>query len=326
MQEIDTTCPVCSLRQQRTTISSRRFYVDCRRCGSFRIDLDLVEDLDSYERQSPGSRIRFSHYIRRMKRDISPQSPPYTQSDFDFAIEKYVASSLSEQFDDALLALSELAKTPSVSYALAMEDIQSVVRAYDREDVFYLLRHLHSEGYVENYSHASENSVDGLVQHKGQITFKGWLRVEELKQSKPSSRDAFMAMKFGDAELNQFLNEVIRPGVAKTGFRLMKLDDEPKAGLIDDRMRLQIKSSRFLLADLSHGNKGAYWEAGYAEGLGKPVIYLCKQAVFDDEKSRPHFDTNHHLTVTWDISKPDDFASRLKATIRFSIPEAQQVD
>jgi nucleoside 2-deoxyribosyltransferase len=104
------------------------------------------------------------------------------------------------------------------------------------------------------------------------------------------------------------------------------LDDEPKAGLIDDRMRLQIKSSRFLLADLTHGNKGAYWEAGYAEGLGKPVIYLCKQAVFDDESSRPHFDTNHHLTITWDISKPDDFASRLKATIRFSIPEAQQVD
>jgi hypothetical protein len=326
MQETNNNCPVCELNRQRTTISSGRFYVDCRRCGSFRIDQDLVEDLGSYERQRPGSRTRFSHYIRRMKREISGQSLPYADDDFHFAIESYVASSVSEQFDDALLALSELTKTPSASYKLSMEDIQSSVRAYDREDVYYLFQHLHSEGYVENAVYASPSTVDGLIEHTGRITFKGWLRVEELKRSKQSSRDAFMAMKFGDAELNQFLENVIRPTVSKTGFRLLKLDDEPKAGLIDDRMRLQIKSSRFLLADLSHGNKGAYWEAGYAEGLGKPVIYLCKQAVFDDESSRPHFDTNHHLTVIWDAKKPDDFASRLKATIRFSIPEARQVD
>jgi hypothetical protein len=271
--------------------------------------------------------MRFSHYIRRMKRDATQQSATYTYDDFEIAIKNYVASSVGEQFDDALLALSEMVKTPSAAYSLILEDIQSLVGAFDRNDVFYLLQHLHSEGYVENIGHdASAFLIEGVVAIKGQITFKGWLRVEDLRKTKVSSRDAFMAMKFGDAELNQFLNEVIRPSVTKTGFRLMKLDDEPKAGLIDDRMRLQIKSSRFLLADLSHGNKGAYWEAGYAEGLGKPVIYLCKQAVFDDEKSRPHFDTNHHLTVTWDISKPDDFASRLKATIRFSIPEAQQVD
>ena len=144
MQETNNNCPVCELNRQRTTISSGRFYVDCRRCGSFRIDQDLIEDLGSYERQRPGSRIRFSHYIRRMKREISGQSLPYADDDFHFAIESYVASSVSEQFDDALLALSELTKTPSASYKLSMEDIQSSVRAYDREDVYYLFQHLHS--------------------------------------------------------------------------------------------------------------------------------------------------------------------------------------
>jgi len=35
-------------------------------------------------------------------------------------------------------------------------------------------------------------------------------------------------------------------------------------------------------------NPGAYWEAGYAEGLGKPVIYTCEEAKFVEAS---HFDT-----------------------------------
>jgi len=33
------------------------------------------------------------------------------------------------------------------------------------------------------------------------------------------------------------------------------------------RMRLEIRRSRFAVVDLTHGNRGAYWEAGFAEGL-----------------------------------------------------------
>jgi nucleoside 2-deoxyribosyltransferase len=74
----------------------------------------------------------------------------------------------------------------------------------------------------------------------------------------------------------------------------------------------------------SRSSNGAYWEAGYAEGLGKPVIYLCKRSAFG--KGDTHFDTNHHLTVQWDLETMADDMERLKATIRFSIPEARQID
>jgi nucleoside 2-deoxyribosyltransferase len=46
-------------------------------------------------------------------------------------------------------------------------------------------------------------------------------------------------------------------------------------------------------ADLSDDNAGAYWEAGFAEGLGKPVIYICREGV------NTHFDTDHRRTVRW---------------------------
>ena len=126
-------------------------------------------------------------------------------------------------------------------------------------------------------------------------------------------------MKYGDSELDRIVREYFRPAVVSTGFELYRLDDIPKAGLIDDRLRVEIRTSRFLISDLTHENAGAYWEAGFAEGLGKPVIYTCEKAKFDSYKT--HFDTNHHLTVIWDKEKPELANEQLKATIRATLPD-----
>jgi nucleoside 2-deoxyribosyltransferase len=119
------------------------------------------------------------------------------------------------------------------------------------------------------------------------------------------------------------------PAVLQTGFELRRLDQGQAAGLIDDQLRVAIRTARILVCDLTHGNKGAYWEAGFAEGLGKPVLYTCRRDVFEDRQheNHPHFDTNHMVTVPWDASKPEDAARRLKDTIRATLPtEAQLTD
>ena len=129
-------------------------------------------------------------------------------------------------------------------------------------------------------------------------------------------------MKFNEDDLDRMFFDYFKPASLCAGFDLYKLDDEPRAGLIDDRLRLEIRGSRFLVADLTHGNQGAYWEAGYAEGLGKPVIYTCRKDVFEshDKKARPHFDTNHHLTIVWDPNNPVLAGDQLKVTIRATLP------
>ncbi len=128
-----------------------------------------------------------------------------------------------------------------------------------------------------------------------------------------------MAMPYGQPQLDKLVNDHFRVAVAQTGFDLLRLDDQQPAGLIDDRLRVEIQTSRFLIADLTHGNRGAYWEAGYAEGLGKPVIYTCQRLKFAETS---HFDTNHHLTVLWDENAIGVAMEKLKATIRATIPEA----
>jgi hypothetical protein len=50
---------------------------------------------------------------------------------------------------------------------------------------------------------------------------------------------------------------VLKPAAKRAGFDLFKLDDRPRAGLIDDRMRVEIRASDFIVADLTHDNPGA---------------------------------------------------------------------
>lgn len=158
------------------------------------------------------------------------------------------------------------------------------------------------------------------------LTLKGWELYEELQRGKASGRHAFMAMPFGNAELDIIVEEHFKPAVKATGFNLKRLDDGQPAGLIDDRLRVEIRQSRFLIADLTHENRGAYWEAGYAEGLGKPVIYTCRRDVFDDKTKGTHFDTNHHLTVVWETGRMPEAIEKLKATIRATLPEEAKLD
>jgi hypothetical protein len=149
------------------------------------------------------------------------------------------------------------------------------------------------------------------------LTLAGWERFEAERIGRLSGDYGFIAMKFGDAELDSFLATAIKPAVEQLSFRLVDMRDAARAGIIDDVMRVTIRDSAFVLVDLTHDNSGAYWEAGYAEGLGKPVIYLCEQQKFDEKST--HFDTNHLTTVPWRTTAPGDFQKRLMATLRNSL-------
>jgi hypothetical protein len=157
------------------------------------------------------------------------------------------------------------------------------------------------------------------------LTMDGWSYYKNLKDQHVRSNFAFMALKFGDEELDQVVSECFAPAVAKAGFELRTLADHQGAGLIDDQLRVALRNCRFVIADVTHGNNGAYWEAGFAEGLGKPVIYTCRQSEWEERKV--HFDTNHLVTIIWSPDDLDFAAVRLTATIRATLPaEAKLTD
>jgi len=195
--------------------------------------------------------------------------------------------------------------------------ITAWVGAFDRNSLFQVIRQLREDGFISWKDNDPQNGVG--------IKPTGWDRYDEIKRAPSQARLAFMAMPFDDTELDRVYNDFFKNAVARTGFELRRVDERQPAGLIDDQLRVRIRAARFLVAELTTENRGVYWEAGFAEGLGRPVIYTCKKSELPGLKT--HFDTNHHLTVQWEPDKLPEAAARLKATIRATLPaEAKQSD
>ena len=150
------------------------------------------------------------------------------------------------------------------------------------------------------------------------LSLDGWERYEVEKRGQFEGKYGFLAMQFGNSELDPFVKDIVKPTVkADIGYDLVDMRDVGRAGVIDNIMRTQIRDAAFVIVDLTHDNSGAYWEAGYAEGLGKPVLYICEKMKFDEKKT--HFDTNHCLTVPWSRDDDEGFKQELIATLRRSL-------
>lgn len=161
------------------------------------------------------------------------------------------------------------------------------------------------------------------------LTLPGWTEVARLERQRAVNATlAFMAMPFGDTKLDNVVTNCFVPAAKAAGYELRKLTEGQPAGLIDDQLRVRLRTARFVVADLTSGNQGAYWEAGFAEGLGTPVIYSCERSVFTDpdRKKGTHFDTNHLVTVLWDDRNLTAAAEELKAHIRATLPTEAKLE
>ena len=94
-----------------------------------------------------------------------------------------------------------------------------------------------------------------------------------------------------DKSMDGLYERGIAPAIEATGYNPLRIDRKDFLGKIDDEIIAEIRHSRFVVADFSHGKDGVrgsvYYEAGFAHGLGIPVIYLCRKG------SDLAFDTNH---------------------------------
>jgi hypothetical protein len=315
-------CVICGLALEREPDLG---IFDCRRCGRWQVlAAKRPETWTLNEQLTHGGnevlrRSNLSHKVRRMERDGAHVGVPLDDLrrwGLDDPLPKPM-----EQAKDLITYVGD--RLPTAAHRVTIDDMLMcawIGAVVDEREPAVGLQWLSRQDQFKRYVLAQPSGR----KHQYWLTWDGWAMYEELKREDRASRVAFMAMKFGDDELNAVVADCFKPAVAATGFTLNLLTDGQGAGCIDDQLRVAIRRSAFLLADLSHGNQGAYWEAGFAEGLGKPVIYTCKQSVWD--KERTHFDTNHLVTVMWSPDDLDGAARRLKATIRATLPEVAKLD
>jgi hypothetical protein len=315
-------CPVCDLRLKEIAEhpdGRDATFFSCPLCGDFILSRTLIACLPHTLQTNKDASAKISHALRTMQFiNKGAELNTYTVDE----ILKRPLPTPREQADLLIRWLAENVEGPGETVWVEPATHRSIIGAKSDEGFGLILRYLFEAGLVEG-SLSEAMGTPGRAHVT--LSFKGWDYYEQLRRGGATYRKAFIAMKFGDQILDKVLVGIFKPCVKQAGFELYRLDDTPRAGLIDDRLRVEIQSSDFLIADLSHDNPGAYWEAGYAEGLGKPVIYTCEKGKFERDKT--HFDTNHHLTIIWDKDSPQRAGEDLKATIRATLPHlAKQED
>lgn len=159
------------------------------------------------------------------------------------------------------------------------------------EMVFYLFT-LYHQGLISGTDASSHDGIDFIGI---ELTFNGLSRVIELNESGKESDKCFVAMSFSK-DLSS-TRESIKSAIDQAGYKSILIDEiHIDADMtINDSIIAEIRKCRFLVADFTQHNHGVYFEAGFALGLKRPVIYLCHS----DDFSKTHFDTNHYPHIIY---------------------------
>jgi hypothetical protein len=172
--------------------------------------------------------------------------------------------------------------------------LRAWTESYTNDEVDTLVKYGVSKGFVRE-----EPSLG--------LTIDGLAYLEAQDAEGAAYDQAFVAMWFND-HVAEAYEHGIEPAIRATGYRPMRIDRKEHNNKIDDEIIAEIRRSRFLIADFTcgmmddaNGNAvalprgGVYYEAGFAQGLGIPVIWTCRA----DHINHVHFDTRQFNHITW---------------------------
>ena len=320
--KVSITCPVCrDAKEGLCQIHSPKDGdFNCAVCGSYTMDSNL--DLTFLSNGSidlglpdPVQYAVLSHLIRTKSAYSSPgEGEPFTitRELLDSLCSDGTLPSPAVQAANIVRFIGDKVSHSGKPLDQLPVGFHAIIGALNREMALRLIGELQERKIL-----MIDNAVGGNLINIT-LTLDGWKQYEEEKRGQFEGNYGFIAMQFDDPELDPFVKDVVKPAVKEDiGYDLVDMRDVGRTGVIDNIMRTQIRDAAFVIVDLTHDNSGAYWEAGYAEGLGKPVLYICEKTKFDEKKT--HFDTNHCLTVPWSRENDEGFKQELIATLRRSL-------
>lgn len=195
--------------------------------------------------------------------------------------------------------------------------ISAWIGSYNNEETNFFLSYMSDKSYISL----------NLSRQYFTLTMQGWDKLEEYCSSNPKSKQVFVAMWFGGKFKIEQMNDVyengLKPGIeTETGYTAIRIDRVEHNERIEDQIIAEIIRSKFIVADFTcddfevGGIKkpdvrgGVYYEAGFAHGLDKTVIFTCRE----DCQQHVHFDTSHFNHIFW--KDVDDLKTKLNNRIR----------
>lgn len=267
----------------------------CSTCGDFGISRDTIEIAPALIKSSDGWRV--SAWIREY-------APPIVSSeDIERALQASVPG-LLHRADRMLKTLNQwFPRGQTFMNTQAYEKLVAVGWNRNGGDTRYMLEEV------------LERELQFLVplgSGTWRLTAKALLHLEGLPNQ--DSNIGFCAMWFSE-EVTPLWIQVIEPAIRSAGYEPMRIDSKQHNGKIDDEIIASIRGSHFVVADFTGHRGGVYYEAGFAHGLGLPVIFMCRE----DHVKQLHFDVRQYNSILWMpdelLKAQEEVKNRILATL-----------
>lgn len=308
--------------------SADAYLCECQRCGKYDIDCQFARQ-DAEDLALIGDeRLRVSAAIRDATDHERRLTEPIDDRNY-----RVLASTVAaprdglEQLDMLVDAIAS--RTHTFGEATRPDDVERwAARLFfrNRTQFFSMVTVARSMRLVDMQS-VSKDKRDVTFA----LTIDGWRHAREVRRHRGNGRQAFVAMWFHPNLVSAYESGIAQ-ALGDTGYSPYRVDLAHHNNRIDDEILGQLRRSRILVADATGARANVYYEAGFAYGLGLPVIWCCNESYKsfqpDDrpdltaapsvaQKSwldRVAFDTRQHNFIPW--SSADELRTKLTARIR----------
>lgn len=304
----------CTVVPQEDKIYGRVYLFECPVCGDYLITL-RAHDVPSFIQ----TRKEKLYIIRGITRNYCElNDSPFIITDkmvldnpeFEAKILSQEPKTVLDKAELLLQYINRKSKYPGDIVPINPSKDYPVCFCKKPEELIFYIKSLNEIGYVQVNGSSDDYSL--------LLTAEGWQRVESMVKPNIESRQAFVAMWF-DKSMDAIFTNGIKSIEKEVGFTMFRVDE---THFIDekicDKIIAEIKKSRFLIADVTEHRQAVYFEAGYAMGMGIPVIWTCK----DEKKYTDNccFDTRQYPHIFW--KDAGDLQNQLKEKILATIGKA----
>jgi nucleoside 2-deoxyribosyltransferase len=286
--------------------NNHTFKADCQRCGEYLVSENVAEDGFATHRRDAVRRewgLRLSSATRIAADAGKPLMLAHDLLKNIVAEAPVEARTAGEYFDRVLQIIGDACRSPGSPPPVGGMPRLAARSGVTTEAFMKIVGQLHDSKLVG----APGPSVERF---SCSPTIDGWKRLDELTRMRPQSDRAFIAMWFNDKM--RAARESMRRALEESGYKAPFLvddrenDADPETkSKIDDQIVAMIRRARFVVCDFTGHRNSVYFEAGFAEGLGTPVIWCCRK----NEVKKLAFDTRQHAHVIWE--SPEDLGAAL---------------
>ena len=301
-------CPVCRAPNvSRSGAGANTAEIHCPRCGRFQVQALAETQLMNSHPAFPPPHL-LSGLCRNMW-DILGEKVLITVDLFKSWAELDKVAKVAVPRDTDLLTKSEYlmkymrrrSKSLAETVALSPNEL-AVGFCANKNELVFCLNYLAAKGLIEEDNPRKQTNAFSY-----RLTPAGWAALDASAALKPQPLAVVYVNleKDGDTVWAQGLSA----GLVAAGFTAVRADAKEHANKITDEIMVDIRRATCAVIDLTGQSPLAFFQAGLALGLGKPVFWTCEESEARDKKL--WLDTRQYVVTTWTRDKLDDFARRL---------------